>query len=163
MMNHRSRVRRDAEGARVANTEGTEHRVQRIVAALGKRGLWLAVCGGALLGATAAWVNVAGPVVAFHRVPLTAGTNEVLITLAPLPVIATGEAPTVAEDFGTQLAEGDRVELIDAVASAVPAEAGEAAETAATTPVESGQVYRVTVGADGELVLTGLVVWEDGR
>jgi len=113
------------------------------------------------LGATTGWANVEGPVVAFHRVPLAAGTNEVLITLAPLPVITTGEVPTVAEDFGMQLAEGDRVELLDVVASAVPADAGEAAETAATTPVEWGQVYRVTVGADGELVLTGLVVWEE--
>jgi hypothetical protein len=92
-------------------------------------------------------------VVAFHRVPLAAGTNEVVITLAPLPVITTGEAPTVAEDFGSQLTEDDRVELLNVELST--------SNALLSTPVEYGQTYRMTVETDRELVLTGLVVWEE--
>lgn len=123
-----------------------------MVAALGKRGVWLAVCGSALLGATTTLANIEGPVVGFHRAALAAGANEVLITLAPLPVEVAGQlvAPLVAEDFGRQLAVDATVELVEGEAPAEPF-------------VEYGQVYRVTVREDQELVLIGLAVWEEAR
>ncbi len=111
----------------------------------------LLCCGSALLGATTGLANVAGPVVGFHRVTLAAGTNEMLITLEPLPVEVDGQLapPVVAEDFGMQLADGyAAVELLEGEAPSEPF-------------VEYGQVYRVTVGEDQELVLIGLAVWEE--